>query len=674
MADIQASTVSSESTLLTFANETFDHWAKNRKTLLEPKWNRNREAYRGIMTGAWKTSGDDSQTHVGVTRQKVVAGFALVMDQEMQGGDVPFMLVPSPVQNVEFEEMPPEVQEAIKDAIEDQTDLMKQQAQDCHADRALSKNVMSAAIYGETYAKYFVHDVVVPGWRPVQPEGFDFSRVPQGEATVWEPFSTSHKSPGWDYVSVWKIYRDLETEHIRLGGGVIQRDMICPYDLRSKMGAQFWIKTAIEAVISGAKQTGSAQSLEGKDSLIPGLREIVERTKNIDFRESYLRCPAKDVLAYERDRLAEARAVDPTAVIDGIPEPEPVEPGAQEPGDGETIDVAVGVANSQIVFYRRMDHSEWPFYRIVWQDDLDEVGGSGIADNVENSQKLLNGSVRAFEHAKKMSSSPLMGVKERMLVDGKAPPVVAAGMVVRLNDACRDIREALSVWTVPDVAASLLTLIDLGFRICEEDSMIPRTAQGLSQSEKMTAYQIATLVERAGKYIGAVIRNIDALIEDVFTDFYNYNMADPDQKRGKGNFTVKALGFTSYQDRVVRMQNLMQFLTLLIQNPILAADYKVGGIAEEFGKALNIRTEQFKKTPEEKAAEAEQAGGMTPEVALSLQMVQANVEKVRAETQAILAKIQQEQQRIEVAQAETMAKLQNQMAPPPPPPPAGVPG
>ena len=671
MAD-NASVPSAWGDLLSFCTTTFYRLAKNREKLLEPGWNRHREAFMGIMTGWWKATGDQSDTHIGVTRQKVVAGVALVMDQELQGGDIPFTLVPSPMENITLEDLPPEQAKSISEAIEDMSDVIKQQLTDCQADGVLSRNILSGALYGESIAKYYVHTLVTPGWQQVQPQG-----VPGIQAAPdapWEQIETSRTGPGWGYVSVWKIFRDLEAEVIRKGAGVIERDMVSAHYLRGKKGKAFWRDDAIDRLISYATQPGDESSTpENQQQLQPALRDVPHRWKNLDFKECYLLAPRSAVEAFERQVLEEDKAKQ-TGVGSYIPPNVNDLFGYETENEaGDDIAVAVGYAgcsghgtnNEEIVFYRRLPPEEWPYYRFVWQDQLDEVGGAGVADSVEQAQKMLNGSVRAFEYGKKMSSSPIIGVKERMLVDGKAPDTVTAGMVVRIGDDARNINDAMSVFTVPDVANGIVPLIDLAFRVSEEDSMIPRTAQGLSQSEKMTAYQVAQLVEKAGKYIGQVIRNVDNMLEEIITDFYNYNMRDPDLDVVKGNYMVKPMGFTTYQDRIVRVQNLMQFLGLLLNNPLLAAEYKMGEIAEDIGKALNIRVERFRKSPEDKQAEAEQAGAMTPEVAMQLQMVQANLGKIQAETQAILAKIQQDQEKIKLSQADMMLKMESAARPQP---------
>ncbi len=81
-------------------------------------------------------------------------------------------------------------------------------------------------------------------------------------------------------------------------------------------------------------------------------------------------------------------------------------------------------------------------------------------------------------------------------------------------------------------------------------------------------------------------------------------MHDPEQKKGKGNFIGKALGFTSFQDRVERMGKLMQALNLAISHEVVGRETKIRQLLTEYYKALDIDPQLALKTADEKTEEA----------------------------------------------------------------------
>jgi len=67
---------------------------------------------------------------------------------------------------------------------------------------------------------------------------------------------------------------------------------------------------------------------------------------------------------------------------------------------------------------------------------------------------------------------------------------------------------------------------------------------------------------------------------------------------------AKAIGFSSFQNRIVRVQKLMQAIQMALAHPALEAEVKLRGLLEDLYKALDIETENILKTPEEKAEES----------------------------------------------------------------------
>ena len=257
---------------------------------------------------------------------------------------------------------------------------------------------------------------------------------------------------------------------------------------------------------------------------------------------------------------------------------------------------------------------------------------------MECAQKIVNGSVRAFEDGKKMSANVILAIKERYLL--KTPATITPGMKLLLDESCQDARQAVQSVVIPDVTESLLSLIELGLRFAEEDSMVPRVVQGLSSEGKETAFEVGKRAEMAGKYMANVVRNFDEyLIEPIVTDFYDWNMGDPMLTRGKGSYTVKALGFTSYQDRVDRIDRLMKFAQIVFSNESFAREARAHEFVKEIATALDCDPDQYLKSEEEKQAEAE-ADAQNPDLELERAEKTAKIKKTEAEAEATLAGIE----------------------------------
>jgi hypothetical protein len=636
------------SDLAAFISNLYTHWKQNR-SVLQDKWNSNNAAFRGISEYKWKAKeGEDwrSNTFINVTKQKVVSACALVIDMLLAGGKIPFMLKPSPWDDIQLEELPPDAQEETKKTIDDMRRTIEQQLLDCNADRALMKNVLSEAVYGETIAKLIVHEVKRERWQSNLQLGAqvtDVGHVPV-EYKSFEKVTERNMAPGWEFIPVWDFFRDMETDDLKAGAGCIHRQLVSPFWLRQKKGRPFYIDANIDTAISRAGQsdTGTKQPEQDPASLSPAMRDIKFRQNTILYLEFWGRVPRGTVEAFE----AEVFAGDVPSVVFN-----------EQENSGDEIEVMVCVAGDQVVRYVRTTADERPFFRGVWEDSLDGQGAIGVADNAANAQFILNGAIRAYEDNKKLSANVITVVKRRYLE--RDLKELTPGMIIDASEDCDDAKKAIMPIVIPDVGESLLNLIALAEKYADMDTLIPKLTQGLDVKEpQMRAYVAQQQVEKSGKYIGQVIRNNDeSLIEPLVEAFYDYNMQDPSTVKGKGSYIVKALGFTSYQDRIERIEKLKSMLTLVLSSPELMAESKVRWYLEEIAKALDMDSEQAVKSEQEKQQEA-QAVQPDPLVQAQTAKLNAEAERANADAQAKISGVQTDSEKLTLERAKVIHDME----------------
>jgi len=648
MADIQVSTSNTGTDLEEYVLELFTNYKDNRTTLQE-KWEKNSSAFRGISTGFWKKGeGEDwrSNSFVNITKQKIMAAYSLIVDIILAGGKIPFMLHPAPQEYVNFDDIPEDMQAEIERSIDDMVRRIDQQLLDCKADRELMKMVLSLAIYGETYAKFIVHDVEQSEYvqeAVEMPEGVtDMTRVPESLVT-WVIKRKKQSAPGCISTSVWDIFQDLEKKDVQECNGIFHRSLVSPYWLRQKVGRKHFNKVAIDEVLEVVKANQDATQTDS--SLPPALRDVKNRKNTIQYLEFWGRVPKSKATDFEN-------GMDTTGKAD-------LKATTRESEDeesGNDVEVMICVADEKIVRYLKRDPGERPFFRIAWEENLDGIGGIGVADNAENMQLVLNGAMRSFEDNKKLSANVITAVKRRF-IEGDLQSI-DPGMVIDIADECDDANKAFSSLVIPDVGESLLSLITLAERFSDMDTMIPKITQGIETKHKLTAYEVSQQIEKAGKYLGAVIKHIDeGFIEPIIKAFYEYNMDDPQIVKGKGNYMVKALGFSSFTDKIERITKIQQLLALIMSDERLAGETKIKWFLEEMAKSLDIDPDDILKTEEEKAAEAQQAKA-SPEVTLDLAAREANVVESQAKAAATTAKSEVAADKLVIERAKAVADIE----------------
>ncbi|OGV36139.1 MAG: hypothetical protein A2020_12100 [Lentisphaerae bacterium GWF2_45_14] len=619
--------------LVQHVNRVFKEYSEDRKDI-EKKWQRNIDAFHRISTGKWKkcegAESWQSQTFIGITKQKIVAAYSILIDTLLQQGKIPFTLELSPLCGQLIEDLPPEERAGVERKMELMSARINEQYADCNADRQLMKNVLSGAIYGETYARQSVIDVVKQGYRVV-----DGTQSASGKYERWEKFKIVKESPSWEYVACWNIFRDIESCDLQKSEAVIYREYMSPNELRKQSEKPFFIKDAIESAISES-YSRSADSVDTSD-LPPDKRNIVNRKKNIKVLEYWGRVPRKVADEFEKS-LDEFQD---WSLSDGD-----IDDGENE---GDDVEVMCVVACDRVIRYVRIEEEmQRPFYRAVFEDDIDSTTGISPADNLEDVQVIMNGAVRSFEDNKKLASNIILALKRRLL--HTQPGELKPGMILDVSEECEDVRQAVQQVVIQDVGESLLSMIELASRFADDDSNIPKIQQGQSIGGE-TAYELSQRLEKSGKYLGSVIRNYDeGLIEPITTSFLDYNMDDPEAE-GKGNFTAKAKGFASFQEKATQLAGISKLLELVMSNEALQRKVKFEEVFRKFAAMLDVDADTWLKSDEEEAAEAQsEAQAQQAEMQMNMAKAQADTELTQANAQSVMAKTKIEAERLKLDQ------------------------
>lgn len=629
------------SALIHYLESLYKEFADNRQKL-NIKWKKNKDAYDGVigkevdnkvgMGNKGKNKGDwRSKTVLNITRTKVHAGEILVNDVICAGGELPFTLhedkcfpdgrkkmdlhmpdqtlIPPEYEGMSVEQIfeaekqltvakigialqngeltEEEAAEAYngtvnavlpprpKTSAELMTDLIKEQLQKCDAMGVVQKAVRSAAIYGEGIGKVFCKDYKRRG----------FVEMEDGS---WQLSNENIKSIGLKNISIFDFFTDLENRDLQNNAGVFERS----YMSRSEIIAEFdpyenelVIPYAIEKIANGSKLSDgeyAVASTATKDDDSPHLNLIERRRRTVEVIEFWGRVPEAMVEDFETERM-----------FNGIvPENIQAMPRLE---NNKYVEIMAVFCEGEIIKFCRAENKLRPFFRVDWEDPVDDVAPRSIADICDTMQQSLNSTLRLYEDNKKLSANVIMGRIKKHLANKNDDNELYPGKTIDVDENCDDIRRALQPFIIPDVGESLLNSLSFYRMNCNEQSMIPDIAHGVAASSKTTAYEISLQNEKAGKYISSIVKNIDRFaIVPIIQFFYEWNMYDPNTSNElKGAYSVRALGYSTYQDKSMRQNRVMQLIQLLMGNEVFANFANVKNLLVEACKAYDIDPEQF---------------------------------------------------------------------------------
>ena len=248
--------------------------------------------------------------------------------------------------------------------------------------------------------------------------------------------------------------------------------------------------------------------------------------------------------------------------------------------------------------------------------------GVGIAENMDDTQTLMNGFMRMAVDNAVLSGNMLVEVDETNLVPGQDLSLYP-GKVFRRQGGAPG--QAIFGTKFPNVSSENMMLFDKARQLADESTGMPSFAHGQTGVSGVgrTASGISMLMNAASGSIKTVIKNVDDyLLRPLGEGFFRFNMQFDFDPEIKGDLEVKARGTESLMANEVRSQRLMQFLQIA-SNPALAPFAKFQYVIREIAKSMDLDPDKVTNNMSEAALQAEvmkqfqaplpqEQGGMTP--------------------------------------------------------------
>jgi len=230
--------------------------------------------------------------------------------------------------------------------------------------------------------------------------------------------------------------------------------------------------------------------------------------------------------------------------------------------------------------------------------------GVGIAENMDDTQTLMNGFMRMAVDNAVLSGNLVIEVDETNLVPGQDLSVYP-GKVFRRQGGAPG--QAIFGTKFPNVSSENMMLFDKARQLADESTGMPSFSHGQTGVTGVgrTASGISMLMNAASGSIKTVIKNVDDyLLRPLGEGFFRFNMQFDFDPEIKGDLEVKARGTESLMATEVRSQRLMQFLQVA-SNPTLAPFAKFQYIIREIAKAMELDPDKVTNNMSEAALQAE---------------------------------------------------------------------
>tara|TARA_R110000782_G_scaffold80283_2_gene158946 strand:+ start:4176 stop:6293 length:2118 start_codon:yes stop_codon:yes gene_type:complete len=601
--DEEAYTDPSVGTIVGYVQQRFDK-AETSRNAEEQRWIRAYRNYRGLYgPDVQFTSAEKSRVFVKVTKTKVLAAYGQIVEVLFGANKFPISIDPTVLPDGVSEAVHLETEDSLKEMTDQQAPAstevpnlepgetlvdfrerlaglksklapVREDLKEGEAESPTQITFHPAMIAAKKMEKK-IHDQLEESNARKELRTAAFECALFGTGIMKGPFAVDKEYPNWtedgEYdpliktmprcssVSIWNFYPDPDAANMDDAEYIVERHKMSRTQIRALKKRPFFRKNAIDtAVTMGESYTKEwwEQAMEDDDQ-----EARSERFEVLEF------------WGYLDTDLLEDQNVD-------VPD---------EMKDLDQVSVNIWVCNGQVLrlVLNPFTPSYIPYYAVPYEVNPYSFFGVGIAENMDDTQTLMNGFMRMAVDNAALSGNLIIEVDETNLVPGQDLSVYP-GKVFRRQGGAPG--QALFGTKFPNVSNENMQLFDKARVLADESTGFPSFAHGQTGVSGVgrTASGISMLMSAANGSIRNVVKNVDDyLLSPLGKAFFNFNMQFDFDQEIKGDLEVKSQGTESLMANEVRSQRLMQFLQIT-QNPALAPFSKMDYIIREIAKSMDL--------------------------------------------------------------------------------------
>jgi len=590
----------------------------------EERWLRSYRNYRGLYgSDVQFTEAEKSRVFIKVTKTKTLAAYGQIVDVLFAGNKFPISIEPTVLpegvaKDVSFDpKMPEQLQQGnemdspygfegdgkdlpagatekdllerlgpLEEKLKDITGLKEE------IGKTPSAVTFSPAMIAAKNMEKQIMDQLQESGATKQLRSTSFEMALFGTGVMKGPFAVDKEYPNWDeegqyspifktvpstsHVSVWNFYPDPDAANMDEAQFIIERHKMSRTQLRGLKKRPYFRSNVIDEVIASGE---SYDKKYWEDDLS-------------DYTADY---------GVERFEVLEYWGMCDVDMLE--------ENGAEIPKELKEFDelqANIWISNGKLIrmVLNPFKPATIPYMAAPYELNPYSFFGVGLAENMDDTQTLMNGFMRMAVDNAVLSGNLLIEVDETNLVPGQDLSVYP-GKVFRRQGGAPG--QAIFGTKFPNVSGENLQLFDKARQLADESTGLPSFSHGQTGVTGVgrTASGISMLMNAASGSIKTVIKNVDDyLLKPLGEGLFRFNMQFNFNPELRGDLEVKARGTESLMANEVRSQRLMQFLQVA-SNPALAPFAKFQYVIREIAKAMDLDPDKVTNNMDEAALQAE---------------------------------------------------------------------
>lgn len=534
----------------------FNEWSTARQEI-ENRWLEDLRAYNGIYDPDVEFPAGKSKIYIHLTRTKVQAAYARMVDLLFQSKDKNWSIEATPVPELPPHELtrlkqeliaagatlevfmdPGELQKILDEIVKLRTQRMEREMEDQLAEGEYHHHCKTALLEGTILGSGAIKGVTV--------KTEEKSSWQVGQNGAWGIVVNKTQKPYLYAPSIFDLYPDPFATSIKDAVGIYERHVLTREHLRNLKNHAGFDAEAIEQVVRDYPSGNHTElSHETERRKISGVT-----APSVSGADRY------DVLEY----WGQVTGQDLSTAGMNIPVEQ----------HGHEFQVNVWVCGMYTIMKRfnptkpqRLPYQIFPYERVPHQ-----FWGNGVPRQMRDSQITINASGRTLLDNTGASSGPITEVNKSLMAPGEDVTDIR-GWGVYFREGGDPSHPMLRFTNIPNITAPLMEIMETFRKFADEETSLPSYTHGeVIPGLNKTASGMSMLMGAASVSTKSTIKNVDDfLIEPLIQSLYDWNMRWNDNDDIKGDMKVVARGSTALLAKEVQSQRTIQFLTLTA-NPI----------------------------------------------------------------------------------------------------------
>jgi hypothetical protein len=275
--------------------------------------------------------------------------------------------------------------------------------------------------------------------------------------------------------------------------------------------------------------------------------------------------------------------------------------GFEWPTDVEELPFNVWVCGNEFIrlVINPLVPARLPYYFSPYEFNPYSVFGVGLAENMDDTQVLMNGFMRLAVDNAVLSGSVMLEIDESVLSPGQEY-AVESGKIWR--KATQTAQASIRPIVVPNTSQQNMQMFDQARRLADEATGIPSFSHGMTgvQGVGRTSSGISMLLGAASLTTKTVVKNADDYwFKPIGRASYCWNMQNKFDPKLRGDISVVARGTANMMQKEMRLQKNTQFAQTFAPIPQASAWINWKELVKDTAQALEVNIEKLLNAPDE---------------------------------------------------------------------------